>query len=156
MSRKGRIEKRDVIADPVYKSEVVSRFINKMMLKGKKGKSETILYNAFDIIKEKSGENPLEVFNKAIENVKPEIEVRSRRIGGATYQVPVEVRPERQLSLAFRWILTYARERHEKSMQEKLAAELLDAYRNTGSSIKKKIDTHKMAEANKAFAHFRW
>lgn len=156
MSRKGRAEKREVLPDPVYNSVLVNRFINKMMFDGKKSVSEKILYSTFDNIKEKTGEPPLDVFTKALNNVKPDIEVRSRRIGGATYQVPVEVRTERQLSLAIRWILGYSRSRHEKTMVDKLTGEILDAFNNVGNSIKKKIDTHKMAEANKAFAHFRW
>ena len=156
MSRKGKAIVRPVLNDSVYNSELISRFVNKMMYQGKKSKAEGVVYGALDKIKEKTGENPLEVFQKALENVKPDIEVRSRRIGGATYQVPVEVRPERQLSLAIRWLLAYSRDRHEKGMANKLANELLDAYKNTGSSVKKKVDTHKMAEANKAFAHFRW
>lgn len=156
MSRKGKAIVRPIIKDSVYNSELISRFVNKMMYQGKKSKAEGVIYGALDKIKEKTGENPIDVFLKALDNVKPDIEVRSRRIGGATYQVPVEVRPERQLSLAIRWVLGYARDRGEKGMANKLANELLDAYKNTGSSVKKKIDTHKMAEANKAFAHFRW
>ena len=156
MSRKGKAIVRPVIKDSVYNSELLSRFVNKMMYDGKKSKAEGVVYGALDKIKEKTGENPIDVFLKAIDNLKPDIEVRSRRIGGATYQVPVEVRPERQLSLAIRWILSYCRARGEKGMANKLAGELLDAYKNSGSSVKKKVDTHKMAEANKAFAHFRW
>lgn len=156
MSRKSKAIKREIQPDAIFGSELISRFVNKMMYDGKKSKAEKIIYTALDFIKEKTGEPSLEVFQKAINNVKPDIEVRSRRIGGATYQVPVEVRPERQLSLAIRWILSYARDRHEKSMALRLGGELLDAFNNSGSSIKKKMDTHKMAEANKAFAHFRW
>jgi small subunit ribosomal protein S7 len=156
MSRKSKAEVRDIEPDAVYGSELISKFVNKMMYHGKKSKAEKIMYDSLDIIKEKTGEEALEVFQKALDNVKPDIEVRSRRIGGATYQVPVEVRPERQLSLAIRWILSYARDRGEKTMGQKLSGELLDAYNNVGNSIKKKMDTHKMAEANKAFAHFRW
>lgn len=156
MSRKNRAQKREITPDPIYNSELVSRFVNKLMYSGKKSTAQNIVYSALDILKEKTGESGLEVFQKALNNVKPDIEVRSRRIGGATYQVPVEVRPERQLSLAVRWVLAHSRARHEKNMSAKLAGELLDAFNNTGTSIKKKIDTHKMAEANKAFAHFRW
>ncbi len=156
MSRKSKAIKKEIEPDAVYNSELISRFVNKMMYNGKKSKAEKIIYSAMDIIKEKTGENSIEVFEKALDNVKPDIEVRSRRIGGATYQVPVEVRVERQLSLAVRWILSYSRDRNEKNMAMRLAGELLDAYNNSGSSVKKKMDTHKMAEANKAFAHFRW
>jgi small subunit ribosomal protein S7 len=156
MPRKAVVRKREIPPDSVYGSVLVSKFINKIMLEGKKSVAESIFYGAMDIIKEKSGEDPLKVFQKALENVKPVLEVKSRRVGGATYQVPIEVRPERRLSLAFRWIIEYSRGRSEKTMMEALAAEILDAANNRGSSIKKREDTHKMAEANKAFAHYRW
>jgi small subunit ribosomal protein S7 len=156
MPRKAVVRKREIAPDPVYGSVLVSKFISKVMVQGKKSVAESIFYGAMDVVKDKSGEDPLKVFQKAIENVKPVLEVKSRRVGGATYQVPVEVRPERRLSLAFRWIIEYSRGRIEKTMTESLAAEILDAANNRGSSIKKKEDTHKMAEANKAFAHYRW
>ncbi|MGA9751941.1 MAG: 30S ribosomal protein S7 [Acidobacteriota bacterium] len=156
MPRKAVVRKREIPPDSVYGSVLVSKFINKIMLEGKKSVAESIFYGAMDIIKEKAGEDPLKVFQKALENVKPVLEVKSRRVGGATYQVPIEVRPERRLSLAFRWIIEYSRSRSEKTMMEALAAEVLDAANNRGSSIKKREDTHKMAEANKAFAHYRW
>jgi small subunit ribosomal protein S7 len=156
MPRKAVVRKREIPPDSVYGSVLVSKFINKIMLEGKKSVAESIFYGAMDIIKEKAGEDPLKVFQKALENVKPVLEVKSRRVGGATYQVPIEVRPERRLSLAFRWIIEYSRGRSEKTMMEALAAEVLDAANNRGSSIKKREDTHKMAEANKAFAHYRW
>lgn len=156
MPRKGAVPKRDVLPDPVYNSKLVTRFINKIMLSGKKGVAENIVYEAFDIIRSKTGKDPLEVFEQALKNVMPVLEVRARRVGGANYQVPVEVRPDRRLSLGIRWLTRYSRERGEKTMHERLAAELLDASNSTGASIKKKEDTHKMAEANKAFAHYRW
>lgn len=156
MPRRRVAEKRDILPDPKYNSKVVSKFINSIMKNGKKSIAEKICYGAFEILKQKTGSDPLKVFKTAIENVKPVLEVKPRRVGGATYQVPVEIRPHRRTALAFRWILNYARQRNEKTMQERLAGELLDAYNNTGSSIKKKEDTHKMAEANKAFAHYRW
>jgi small subunit ribosomal protein S7 len=156
MPRKGPVPKRDVLPDPVYNSKIVTRFINKVMLSGKKGVAESIVYDAFDIIRAKTGKDPLEVFETAMKNVMPVLEVRARRVGGANYQVPVEVRADRRLSLGIRWLVNYSRLRGEKTMHERLAAELLDAANNTGASIKKKEDTHKMAEANKAFAHYRW
>lgn len=156
MPRRRVAEKRDILPDPKYNSKIVSKFINTIMKDGKKSIAEKICYGAFEILKNKTGSDPLKVFKTALENVKPVLEVKPRRVGGATYQVPVEIRPHRRTALAFRWILNYARARSEKTMQERLAAELLDAYNNTGSSIKKKEDTHKMAEANKAFAHYRW
>ncbi|MGC8763194.1 MAG: 30S ribosomal protein S7 [Acidobacteriota bacterium] len=156
MPRKAFVRKREVAPDSVYGSVLVSKFINKIMVQGKKSVAESIFYGAMDILKEKTGEDPLKVFQKALENVKPVLEVKSRRVGGATYQVPVEVRPERRLSLAVRWLIEYSRARGEKTMTECLAGEILDAYNNRGSSIKKREDTHKMAEANKAFAHYRW
>jgi small subunit ribosomal protein S7 len=145
-----------ILPDPMYHSTLVSRFISNLMREGKKAVAQRILYDAFKIIEEKLKKPPLEVFNKAIDNVKPELEVKSRRVGGATYQVPVEVRPERRIALAIRWIINFAKGRHGKSMSEKLAEELIDAYNNTGTSIKKMEDTRKMAEANKAFAHYKW
>ncbi|UCG78367.1 MAG: 30S ribosomal protein S7 [Nitrospirota bacterium] len=156
MPRRRVAAKRDILPDPKYGSVLLSKFMNILMKGGKKSTAEKMCYGAFDIIKEKTGEDPLKVFKTAIDNVKPVLEVRPRRVGGATYQVPVEVRPQRRNALAFRWISTYTRQRSEKTISQKLAAELLDAYNNTGSSIKKKEDTHKMAEANKAFAHYRW
>jgi small subunit ribosomal protein S7 len=156
MPRRKEVEKRKLAGDPVYNSVLVTRCINVLMKCGKKSLAENIFYGAMDIIKEKTGEDPLKVFNKAVENVKPMVEVKSRRVGGSTYQVPVDVRPERRIALALRWIIGYARERSGHTMAEKLAAELLDAFNNTGVTIKKKDDTHRMAEANKAFAHYRW
>lgn len=156
MPRKGAVPKRDVLPDPVYNSKLVTRFVNKIMMQGKKGIAENIVYDAFDIIRAKTGKDPLEVFELALKNVMPVLEVRARRVGGANYQVPVEVRPDRRLSLGIRWVVGYSRKRGEKTMHERLAAELMDAANNTGASIKKKEDTHKMAEANKAFAHYRW
>lgn len=156
MPRKGPVPKRDVLPDPVYNSKMVTRFINKIMLEGKKGVAESIVYDAFDIIRAKTGKDPLEVFEAALKNVMPVLEVRARRVGGANYQVPVEVRADRRLSLGIRWLVNYSRLRGEKTMHERVASELMDAANNTGASIKKKEDTHKMAEANKAFAHYRW
>lgn len=142
--------------DPIYKDRVVSKLINQLMYDGKKGVAQTIVYDAFDIIKEKTGESPVEVFTKAMNNIMPVLEVKARRVGGATYQVPIEVRPERRQTLGLRWLVTYSRKRGEKTMRERLAKELMDAANNVGASVKKREDTHKMAEANKAFAHFRW
>jgi small subunit ribosomal protein S7 len=156
MPRRRVAEKREILPDPKYNSKLVSKFINIMMADGKKSTSERTCYGAFEIIKEKSGNDPLKVFKTAIENVKPVLEVKPRRVGGATYQVPVEIRQTRRVALAFRWIITYSRGRNEKTMRERLAGELMDAFNNTGTSIKKKEDTHRMAEANKAFAHYRW
>lgn len=156
MPRKGPVAKRDVLPDPLYNSKLVSRLINKMMIDGKKGTSQTILYNAFELIKERTGKEPIEVFEQALKNIMPVLEVRARRVGGANYQVPVEVRPERRTTLGLRWLVNYARLRGEKTMEERLAGELLDAANNAGASVKKREDTHKMAEANKAFAHYRW
>ncbi len=156
MPRRHYTRKQKIMPDPKYGSVLVSKFVNNLMKNGKKSLAQRILYGAFDIIEAKMKKPPLEVFNKALDNVKPELEVKSRRVGGATYQVPVEVRPERKVSLAIKWIIFYARARHGKSMSEKLAAELMDAYNNTGGAIKKRDDTRKMAEANKAFAHYRW
>ena len=156
MPRKGHIAKRDVLVDPIYNSKLVTRLINKIMLDGKKGVAQNILYNAFDIVEKKTGSQPMEVFEKALDNVMPELELKLRRVGGANYQVPVEVSKERQLTLGLRWIVSYARLRNEKSMELKLANEIIDAANGQGGAIKKKEDTHKMAEANKAFAHYRW
>ncbi|NJD56604.1 MAG: 30S ribosomal protein S7 [Nitrospirae bacterium] len=156
MPRRRVAEKREILPDPKYNSKVVSKFVTIIMESGRKSTAENICYGAFDIIKEKTGNDPLKVFKTALENVKPLLEVKPRRVGGATYQVPVEIRPQRRMALAFRWIINYSRGRGEKTMRERLAGELLDAFNNTGSSIKKKEDTHKMADANKAFAHYRW
>lgn len=157
MPRRGSVPKRELLPDPIYGSQQVTQFINRIMLDGKKGIAEKIFYNAMEIIAEKSGKDPMEVFQTAIKNVMPVLEVKPRRVGGATYQVPVEVRAERRLALSIRWIILNARNRGDfKTMQEKLAAELMDASQGVGASIKKKEDTHKMAEANKAFAHYRW
>ena len=154
--RKRQATKRDVLADPIYNSKLVTKLINRLMLDGKKGVAQTILYDAFDIVKEKTGEDAMVVFERAMENIKPNLEVKSRRVGGANYQVPVEVKPERAQALAFRWLAQYARLRSGHTMAEKLANEIIDASNGIGASVKKKEDTHKMAEANKAFAHYRW
>lgn len=156
MPRKGYIAKREILPDPVYKNKVLTKFINQIMLDGKKGKAEAICYNAFEIIREKTGKDPIEVFEEALKNVMPVLEVKARRVGGANYQVPIEVRADRRQTLGIRWIVTHARKRSEPTMEERVAAELMDAANNTGGAVKKKEDTHKMAEANKAFAHFRW
>ena len=156
MPRKGAVQRRDVLPDPVYGSKVVTRFINKVMLDGKTGVAESIVYGAFDIAHSKLNKEPLEIFEQALNNVMPVLEVRARRVGGANYQVPIEVRPERRLTLGIRWMVNYARLRNERTMEERLAGELVDAFNNTGAAIKKKEDTYKMAEANKAFAHYRW
>lgn len=156
MPRKGFIEKREVIPDPVYKSKLVSRFVNALMLDGKRGIAEGIMYGALERVAEKSERDAIEVLNEAMENVMPVLEVKARRVGGATYQVPVEVRSERRVALALRWLVLYARGRSESTMEERLAAEILDASSSQGSSVKKREDTHRMAEANKAFAHYRW
>ena len=156
MPRKGNVPKRDVLPDPVYGSKVVTKLINNLMIDGKKGKKKKIVYDAFDIIAEKTGEEALEVFNKAMDNIMPVLEVKARRVGGANYQVPIEVRPDRRQTLGLRWLVTYTRARGEKGMVEKLAREIMDAANNTGASVKKREDTHKMAEANKAFAHYRF
>jgi len=154
--RRGHTPKRDVLADPIYNDKRVSKLINTIMLDGKKGIAQKICYGAFDIIKEKTGKNPLEVFEEAMNNIMPVLEVKARRVGGATYQVPMEVRPERRQALGLRWLVGFARKRSERTMKERLAAEILDATNNLGAAVKKKEDTHKMAEANKAFAHYRW
>ena len=156
MPRRGRIAKRDVLADPIYNSKMVTRLVNSIMLDGKKGVAQKIVYGAFDIVAEKTGKDALEAFQEALENIMPVLEVKSRRVGGATYQVPMEVRPERRQTLGLRWLTTYSRNRSEKTMKERLAGEILDALNNTGGACKKREDTHKMAEANKAFAHYRW
>jgi small subunit ribosomal protein S7 len=154
--RRGSIAKRDVLPDPLYKSKLVTRLINNIMLDGKKGVSQKIVYGAFDIVSEKTGKDPLEMFEQAMENVMPALEVKARRVGGATYQVPMEVRPERRQTLGLRWITRYSRLRSEKTMKERLAGEILDAINGAGGAAKKRDDTHKMAEANRAFAHYRW
>ena len=156
MPRKGYIAKRDVLPDPIYNSKVVTKLINNVMLDGKKTVAQEIVYDAFDIIKEKTGREALEVFEEALNNVMPVLEVKARRIGGATYQVPLEIRPERRQTLGLRWLTKYTRLRGERTMAERLAKELMDAANNTGASVKKKEDTHKMAEANKAFAHYKF
>ena len=156
MPRKGHIQKRDVLADPIYNSKVVTKLVNNIMLDGKKGVAQKIVYGAFNRISEKTGKEALEVFEEAMNNIMPVLEVKARRIGGATYQVPIEVRPERRQALALRWLTVYSRKRGEKTQEERLANENMDAANNTGAAVKKKEDMHKMAEANKAFAHYRW
>ncbi len=156
MSRRCNIAKRDVLADPLYNSKMVTRLINNIMYDGKKGVAQKIVYDAFDIVKEKTGNDPLESFEKALENIMPVLEVKARRVGGSTYQVPMEVRPERRETLGLRWLTTYARARSERTMRERLAGEIMDAVNGNGNACKKREDTHKMAEANKAFAHYRW
>ena len=156
MPRRGNIAKRDVLADPVYNSKLVTKLINSIMLDGKKGVAQKIVYDAFDIVAAKTGNEPLEVFEKAMENIMPLLEVKARRVGGATYQVPMEVRAERRQTLGLRWLTTYSRNRNEKTMRERLAGEIMDAANGTGGACKKREDTHKMAEANKAFAHYRY
>ena len=156
MPRKGHIQKRDVLADPIYNSKVVTKLVNNIMLDGKKGVAQKIVYGAFNRISEKTGKEALEVFEEAMENIMPNLEVKARRVGGATYQVPIEVRADRRQALALRWLTLYSRNRGEKTMEERLANEILDAANNTGASVKKKEDMHKMAEANKAFAHYRF
>ena len=156
MPRRGFIAKRDVIADPMYNSKLVTKLVNNIMLDGKKTVAQKIVYDAFDIIKEKEQKDPLEVFEEALNNVMPVLEVKARRVGGATYQVPLEIRPERRQTLGLRWLVVYARNRHEKTMAEKLANEILDARTGNGGAFKKKEDMHRMAEANKAFAHYKW
>lgn len=156
MPRKGSVPRRDVLPDPIYSSKLVTRLINRIMIDGKRGIAQTILYNAFDIIRDRTGQEPMEVFEQAIKNIMPVLEVKARRVGGANYQVPIEVRPERRTALGLRWLVNYARHRGEKTMEERLALEIIDASNNTGASVKRREDTHKMAEANKAFAHYRW
>ncbi len=156
MPRKGPVPKRDVLPDPIYNSKLVTRLINRIMIDGKRGVAQTILYEAFDMIRQRTSKEPMEVFEAAIKNIMPVLEVKARRVGGANYQVPIEVKPERRTSLGLRWLVNYSRNRGEKTMVERLAAEIIDASNNTGASVKKREDTHKMAEANKAFAHYRW
>lgn len=156
MPRRGNIAKRDVLADPIYNSKLVTKLVNSIMLDGKKGVAQKIVYDAFDIVAEKTGNDPLETFEKAMENIMPLLEVKARRVGGATYQVPMEVRSERRQTLGLRWLTTYSRSRNEKTMRERLAAEIMDAANGNGGACKKREDTHKMAEANKAFAHYRY
>ncbi|PWM45982.1 MAG: 30S ribosomal protein S7 [Clostridiales bacterium] len=156
MPRRGNIPKREVLPDPIYNSQLVSKLINSIMLDGKKGVAQKIVYDAFDIVKEKTGKDPLEVYMQAMENIMPVLEVKARRVGGSNYQVPMEVRPERRTTLGLRWLTMYARNRNERTMKERLANEILDAINSQGGAFKKKEDTHKMAEANKAFAHYRW
>ena len=156
MPRRGNIAKRDVLADPVYNSKMVTRLINSVMYDGKKGVAQKIVYDAFEIVKEKSGNDPLEMFEQALENIMPLLEVKARRVGGSTYQVPMEVRPERRETLGLRWLTTYSRSRSERTMRERLAAEILAACKGEGNAVKKREETHKMAEANKAFAHYRY
>lgn len=156
MPRKGAVPKRDVLPDPVYHSKLVTKLVNQVMWDGKKSVAERICYGAFDIVAQKAGKNAIDVFDEAMKNIMPVLEVRPRRVGGANYQVPVEVRADRRQTLALRWMVSYARKRGEKTMEQRLAGEILDAYNNTGGAFKKKEDTHKMADANKAFAHYRW
>ena len=156
MPRRGNVPKREVLPDPLYNSILVTKLVNSIMLDGKKGVAQKVVYGAFDIIKEKTGNEPLEVFIAAMENIMPSLETKSRRVGGSTYQVPMEVRPARRQTLGLRWLTTYSRKRSEKTMKERLAAEIMDAANNTGSAVKKREDVHKMAESNKAFAHYRW
>ena len=156
MPRRGNVPKREVLPDPLYNSILVTKLVNSIMLDGKKGVAQKVVYGAFDIIKEKTGNDPLDVFNAAMENIMPSLETKSRRVGGSTYQVPMEVRPARRQTLGLRWLTTFSRKRSEKTMKERLAAELMDAANNTGSAVKKREDVHKMAESNKAFAHYRW
>ena len=156
MPRRGNVPKREVLPDPIYGSVLVTRLVNNIMLDGKKGVAQKVVYGAFDIVKEKTGNDPLEVFTQAMENIMPSLEVKSRRVGGATYQVPMEVRPARRQTLGLRWLTAYSRARGERTMAERLAGEIMDAANNTGASVKMREDVHKMAESNKAFAHFRW
>ena len=156
MPRRGNVPKREILPDPIYNSVLVTKLINSIMLDGKKGVAQKVVYGAFEIIEEKTGKTGLDAFQQAMENIMPSLEVKSRRVGGATYQVPIEVRPERRQTLGLRWLTNYSRARSEKTMKERLAGEIMDACNNTGSAVKKREDTHKMAEANKAFSHFRW
>ena len=156
MSRRGQISKRDVLPDPLYNSKLVTKLVNNIMQDGKKGVAQKIVYDAFDIVKEKSGKDPLEVYNQAMENIMPVLEVKARRVGGSTYQVPMEVRPERRQTLAIRWLVLFARKRNDRYMYQRLAGELMDAANETGGAFKRKEEMHRAAEANKAFAHFRW
>ena len=156
MPRRGNVPKREVLPDPIYNSVLVTKLVNSIMLDGKKGVAQKIVYGAFEIVEEKTGKNGLEAFTQAMENIMPSVEVKTRRVGGSNYQVPIEVRPERRQTLGLRWLTNYSRARSEKTMKERLAGEIMDACNNTGASVKKREDTHKMAEANKAFAHYRW
>ena len=156
MPRRGNVAKREVLADPMYNSKIVTRLVNSIMLDGKKGVAQKIVYDAFEIVKDKTGNDPLEMFEKALENIMPSLEVKARRVGGATYQVPLEVSPARRETLGLRWLTQYSRARHEKTMSQRLAAEIIDATNNAGAAVKRREDTHKMAEANKAFAHYRY
>ena len=156
MPRRGNVPKREILPDPMYNSVLVTKLVNSIMLDGKKGVAQKVVYGAFDIVKEKTGNDPLEVFTTAMDNIMPSLEVKARRVGGATYQVPMDVRPARRQTLGLRWLTSYSRARSERTMAERLAAEIMDAANNTGSAVKKREDTHKMAESNKAFAHFRW
>ncbi len=156
MPRRGNVPKREILADPIYNSVLVTKLTNSIMLDGKKGVAQKVVYEAFDIIKAKTDRNPVEAFTEALNNIMPSLEVKARRVGGATYQVPIEVRPERRQTLGLRWLTSFARKRNEKTMKERLAGEIIDALNNTGGSVKKREDTHKMAESNKAFAHYRW
>ena len=156
MPRRREVPKREILPDPVYNSQLVTKFVNVVMLDGKKAVAEKILYDALDVVHERTGEDPMKIFKKAVENVKPALEVKSRRVGGSTYQVPIEVRPSRRLALSMRWLILSASNRGEKTMDQRLANEFMDAAQNRGTAIKKKDDTHRMAEANKAFAHYRW
>ena len=156
MPRRSGVPKRDVLPDPMYKSTVITKLVNQIMLDGKKGTAQSIVYEAFDLIKQKTNQEPQEVFQKALDNAMPKLEVKARRVGGSTYQVPMEIRPDRRQTLGIRWLVFFARKRGEKTMNEKLAAELLDAFNNTGAAVKRKEEMHRMADANKAFAHFRW
>ena len=156
MPRRGNVPKREILPDPMYNSVLVTKLVNSIMLDGKKGVAQKVVYGAFDIISEKTGKEPLEVFQTAMENIMPSLEVKARRVGGATYQVPMEVRPERRQTLGLRWLTNYSRARSEKTMKERLAGEIMDAANNLGNAVKKREDTHKMAESNKAFAHYRW
>jgi small subunit ribosomal protein S7 len=154
--RKRRATKREILADPIYNSKVIAKLINIIMIDGKKGTAQTIVYDAFEQIKEKTGKDPIEVFNACLENIKPQLEVKSRRVGGSNYQVPIEVTPARAQALALKWLTTYSRERNGRSMADNLANEIIDASNGTGATVKKREDTHRMAEANKAYAHYRW
>ena len=156
MPRRGSVPKRDVLPDPLYNSKLVTKLVNNIMYDGKKSTAQKIVYGAFDIVKEKTGKEPLEVFTAAMDNIMPVLEIKARRVGGATYQVPIEVRPERRNTLGIRWLVTFSRNRSERTMAQRLAGEIIDASNNTGNAVKRREDTHKMAEANKAFAHFRW
>ncbi|MBO6054082.1 MAG: 30S ribosomal protein S7 [Oscillospiraceae bacterium] len=156
MPRRGNVPKREILPDPIYNSTLVTKLINSIMLDGKKGVAQKVVYDAFAIVEEKTGKNGLDAFKEAMENIMPSLEVKSRRVGGATYQVPIEVRPARRQTLGLRWMTDYARKRSELTMKERLAGEIMDACNNTGASVKKREDTHKMAEANKAFSHYRW